>query len=289
MNPDLILVMAIPAFLVTMLVEAAWLPWSARGRPYDPADSAASLTMGLGFLVVEGAWRLVEVALFAVCYRSRLVDVGDGALGWTVAILGWDFLYYWYHRAGHEVRLLWASHVNHHSSRRYNLSTALRQTWTPFAGMLFYAPLALAGVRPAMIVTAGAINLLYQYWIHTEAIDRLGAMERVFNTPSHHRVHHGVNPQYLDRNYGGILIVWDRLFGSFEPERERPIYGLTKNIETFNPLRIAFHEYAAIARDVLRARDWRERLGYVLRYPGWRPAAEPAGAATVSGAARGAV
>jgi sterol desaturase/sphingolipid hydroxylase (fatty acid hydroxylase superfamily) len=272
MNPDWILILAIPAFVVTMIVEAAWLPWSRRGRPYDPADSAASMSMGIGFLVIEGGWRLVELGFFTVAYRHRLLDVGEGVLGWTVAIVGWDFCYYVYHRAGHEVRLLWAAHVNHHSSQRYNLSTALRQTWTPFAGALFYLPLALAGVRPAMIVAAGAINLLYQYWIHTETIDRLGPVEWIFNTPSHHRVHHGVNPQYIDRNYAGILIVWDRLFGSFEPEGERVVYGLTKNIETFNPLRIAFHEYRSIARDVASAKSWRQRLGFVFRHPGWQPA-----------------
>ena len=272
MNPDLILILAIPAFILTMVIEGAWLPFSRRGRPYEPADTAASISMGLGYLVLEAGWRLAEVGLFTVLWNYRLFDLGEGALAWVVAIIGWDFLYYWYHRSGHEIRLLWASHVNHHSSRRYNLSTALRQTWTPFAGMFFFAPLALAGVRPAMIVAAGAINLLYQYWIHTETIDRLGPIEWVFNTPSHHRVHHGVNPQYIDRNYAGIFIVWDRLFGSFEPEGEPPVYGLTKNIETFNPLRIAFHEYRAIARDLRATKSWRERLGYLFRYPGWQPA-----------------
>ena len=272
MNPDWILIAAIPAFVVTMIVEAAWLPFSRRGRRYEIRDSVASLSMGIGFLVIETGWRLVDLGIFTVAYDHRLADVGEGVLGWTMAIVGWDFCYYGYHRAGHEIRILWASHVNHHSSRRYNLSTALRQTWTPFASALFYVPLALVGVRPAMIVTAGAINLLYQYWIHTETIGRLGPIEWVFNTPSHHRVHHGVNPQYIDRNYAGIFIVWDRLFGSFEPEGERVIYGLTKNIESFNPLRIAFHEYRAIVRDLASARSWRDRVGFVMRYPGWRPA-----------------
>src|ERR1041384_6125486 len=180
MNPDLILIMAIPAFVITMVFEAAWLPWSKRGRAYDPKDSAASISMGIGFLFIEAVWKLVELALYTVAYDHRVLDVGESALGWTVAIVGWDFCYYWYHRSGHEVRLLWASHVNHHSSQRYNLSTALRQTCTPLNGVLFYLPLALVGVRPAMIVAAGAINLLYQYWIHTETIGRLGPIEWIF-------------------------------------------------------------------------------------------------------------
>jgi sterol desaturase/sphingolipid hydroxylase (fatty acid hydroxylase superfamily) len=143
-----------------------------------------------------------------------------------------------------------------------------------FLGLFFFAPMALAGFSPEMVLIAGAINLLYQYWIHTETMDRLGLLEWVLNTPSHHRVHHGVNPQYLDRNYGSILIVWDRLFGTFEAEVEKPVYGLTKNIESHNPLWIAFHEYVAIARDLGRARTWGSRFGYLFRFPGWRPAAE---------------
>ena len=166
--------------------------------------------------------------------------------------------------------MLWASHVPHHSSQRYNLSTALRQSWTPFTGLPFYLPLAFF-FSPAQIATAYGINLLYQFWIHTELIDRLGPLEWVFNTPSHHRVHHGANVQYLDRNYGGILILWDRWFGSFEPERERVRYGLTKNIGSFNPVYAAFHEFAAVLRDAFRAGSLRDAFGYLLQPPGWKP------------------
>ena len=184
-----------------------------------------------------------------------------------------DFFYYWDHRAGHEVRLLWAC------ARRppqldgsYNLSTALRQTWTGEYTVLFFLPVALLGVPVEIVLASWSINLLYQFWIHTEAIDRLWApLELVLNTPSHHRVHHGSQAQYLDRNYGGVLIVWDRLFGTFEPEGERVVYGLTKNIETFNPLRVATHEYVALWRDVRTAATWRERLAHVTHGPGWSP------------------
>jgi sterol desaturase/sphingolipid hydroxylase (fatty acid hydroxylase superfamily) len=168
------------------------------------------------------------------------------------------------------VRLLWAAHENHHSSQHYNLSTALRQSWTtPVTGPLFWAPLALAGFAPHMILTAQAWSLLYQFWIHTESIRSLGPLEWVLNTPSHHRVHHGSNLAYLDRNHAGILIIWDRLFGTFAPEVEPVRYGLTKNVTTFHPVRVAFHEFVAIGRDLRRAPTVRAALGYLLRPPGW--------------------
>jgi sterol desaturase/sphingolipid hydroxylase (fatty acid hydroxylase superfamily) len=205
-------------------------------------------------------------------FRHRVVDVGAGAVGWAVAMIGWDFAYYWHHRLEHENRLFWASHVNHHSSRHFNLSTALRQPWTPFTSVLFFPPLALLGVRPWMIMFAGGMNLIYQYWVHTECIGRLPRpMELVLNTPSHHRVHHGANREYLDKNYAGILIVWDRLFGTFEPEGARVVYGLTKNITSFNPFVIAFHEYAAIVRDIAAATRLRDRVGILWHGPAWRP------------------
>jgi sterol desaturase/sphingolipid hydroxylase (fatty acid hydroxylase superfamily) len=193
---------------------------------------------------------------------------------WTYVLLFFadDFAYYWFHRIHHEVRVFWASHVVHHSSQHYNLSTALRQTWTPMTALPFWAGLALLGFQPWMILLQQAISLIYQFWIHTERIGRLPApFEFIFNTPSHHRVHHGSNQLYLDRNYGGILIVWDRLFGTFQGETERPRYGLTQNLRTSKPHRVAFHEFAAIARDVRGAGSWRHRLGYLFRAPGWSP------------------
>jgi len=181
-----------------------------------------------------------------------------------------DFAYYWFHRVGHEVRVFWASHVTHHSSEHYNLSTALRQTWVPMAALPFWLPLALLGFKPWMIILQQAISLTYQFFIHTERVGKLPRpIELIFNTPSHHRAHHGSNDIYLDKNYGGITIIWDRLLGTFQAETERVKYGLTKNIETFNPIKVAAHEYAAIVRDVRAASSWRDRLGYVFRGPGW--------------------
>jgi sterol desaturase/sphingolipid hydroxylase (fatty acid hydroxylase superfamily) len=197
-------------------------------------------------------------------------DRGTGPLAVAAATLGWDFIYYWNHRFMHESRYMWAIHVVHHSSERYNLSTALRQPVADaFGTFVPYSALCLLGFRPEVVATARGINLLYQYWIHTDAIRRLGPAEAVLNTPSHHRVHHGSNQQYLDRNHGSILIVWDKLFGTFEPERDAVVYGLTKNIDTYNPARIATHEHGDILRDVARSTTWRDRLSFVVRGPGW--------------------
>ncbi|MGZ6826506.1 MAG: sterol desaturase family protein [Mycobacteriales bacterium] len=277
---DQILLLAIPGFVLLMLLEAAVLRagQAAEARlGYDRVDSRTSLAMGMGSLVVNGTWRLVEVLILGAAAALTPLDLGHGWVAWVVALVGIDFVYYWDHRAGHEVRVLWASHVVHHSSQRYNLSTALRQTWTGEYTVLFFLPVALLGVPVELVLASWSLNLLYQFWIHTEAIDKLwGWFEWTFNTPSHHRVHHGSQAQYLDRNYGGVLIVWDRLFGTFEPEGERVVYGLTKNIETSNPLRVATHEYVAIWGDLKAARSWRDRAGHLLRGPGWAPAAPAA-------------
>lgn len=266
---------AIPFFFALILIELVVM----AVRPdedyvgFARKDTAASLSMGLGNVIVNLSWKGVVLVAYAGLWQLSPWRIEPTVGAWVALFVLEDLCYYWFHRVHHEVRFFWASHVVHHSSRHYNLSTALRQTWTPMTGIAFWAPLALLGFHPWMILTQMSISLLYQFWIHTEAIDRLPRpVELVLNTPSHHRVHHAANPQYLDRNYGGILIVWDRLFGTFEPEVERPVYGLTKNIRTYNPVRIAFHEFAAIAGDVRRASSWRDRAGHVLRGPGWQPA-----------------
>ena len=269
--PDLIH-LAIPAFIVLMLVEVS--VGALRGRQtYERRDTAASLAMGLGNVGINLLSKGVKGVLFFALYEQRLFDLGSGWVVWLVLLFVDDFVYYWNHRVSHEVRFFWAAHVNHHSSQRYNLSTALRQSWTgAFTHLFFYWPLPLLGFDPLMILSVGSLNLLYQFWIHTELVERLpGWFERVFNTPSHHRVHHGTNVQYLDRNHAGIFIVWDRWFGTFEPEGARVVYGLTKNLETYNPVKIAFHEWADMFRDAARATGWRDRLGYVLGPPGWSP------------------
>jgi sterol desaturase/sphingolipid hydroxylase (fatty acid hydroxylase superfamily) len=240
---------------------------------YERKDTTASLAMLAGNIAFGFATMSALGKVDRFLFRHRVSNFGLRRGSIASAMVLWDFIYYWDHRWMHEVRLLWANHVTHHSSERYNLSTALRQPWSGFLTFWIFAPMPLLGFPTVKTAKAGQLNLLYQYWIHTETIDRLPSpIETVFNTPSHHRGHHGANRQYLDKNYGGILIVWDKLFGTFEPEVRRIKYGLTKNIRTHNPLRIAYHEMADIARDAKSAANWRDRLGYVLGHPGWKPA-----------------
>ncbi len=267
---------AIPAFIVTMVLEGLWARRAvAEGRAirgYEKRDTAASLSMGLVNVLISMFTKFGSLAAMGWLYQYRLFDLPNAWWTWVLLFFAEDLCYYAFHRASHDVRFFWAAHVNHHSSTHYNLSTALRQSWTtPLTGPIFWMVLPLLGFEPWMIFTQQAVSLLYQYWLHTEAIRSLGPLEWFFNTPSHHRVHHGRNVEYLDRNHGGILIIWDKLFGSFEPERTPVDYGLVKNLDSFNPLTIAFHEYRAILRDLRTARSLREVVGYVLGPPGWRP------------------
>ena len=272
--PDPVL-WSIPAFVLLTLVEGlSFLVHPGDDEQgYGAKDTATSLAMGLGSLFTNLLWKLPVLALYNAVYALTPLRVGFH--WWTtlpLILLAQDFCYYWSHRSNHRVRLLWAQHVVHHSSRRFNLSTALRQPWTDLSFGVFYLPMLVAGVSPASVAFAGSLNLVYQFGIHTERVGKLGRpLEFLFNTPSHHRVHHASQGGYLDRNFGGILITWDRLFGTFAEETSRPVYGLTKNISTHNPLRVATHEYAAIARDLAGARTWRARLGHVFRGPDWRP------------------
>ena len=232
------------------------------------AKISGPLAVGAAGLSIASAWGYYTSPQWL--WRHRLTkDRPDNLVTIAAAIACWDFVYYWNHRFAHEFRYLWAIHVTHHSSERYNLTTALRQSWTDSFGTFVPYFVALFGVRPSAIEIARGINLLYQYWIHTDLINRIGPLERVLNTPSHHRVHHGLNRQYLDRNYGSIVIAWDRIFGSFEPENEPVVYGLTKNINSFNPLRIATHEYRDIFADISTATNWPDRVGFAMRSPGW--------------------
>jgi sterol desaturase/sphingolipid hydroxylase (fatty acid hydroxylase superfamily) len=268
---------AVPAFLLLIVMEALsfrFLP-DDEERGYEARDTATSLSMGLGSQIIGVPWKLVTAVAYAGLYvlSPLRLDPHDWWV-WVLLFFADDLAYYVFHRMHHEVRVFWAGHVVHHSSQYFNLSTALRQSWTPMTSLPFWLGLALLGMPPWMIFLQQSISLAYQFFLHTERIDRLPRpIEWFFNTPSHHRVHHGSNDPYLDRNYGGILIVWDRLFRSFEPEGERVRFGLTANIETYNPLKVATHEYAAIWRDLRAASTWRARAGYVFGRPGWTPAA----------------
>ena len=189
---------------------------------------------------------------------------------WVIGLLGYDFIYYWWHRLSHEINVLWAAHIVHHQSEEYNLAVALRQAWfTPLTGVPFYSVLAFLGVPPTVFFVSAAVSLLGQFWIHTELIPKLGPLEWFLNTPSHHRVHHATNPEYLDRNYGAILIVWDRLFGTFVSEQEPCVYGITKPFGSFNAIWANFHYFDEIAKLARSCTSWRDRSLAFFRRPGW--------------------
>jgi sterol desaturase/sphingolipid hydroxylase (fatty acid hydroxylase superfamily) len=258
---------AIPAFIILVIAEMLWARAKAPEK-YEPRDTLTSLALGTGSTVAGALTGALVFSLALWLYQHRLFDIGWAWWAFILCFIADDFAYYWAHRTGRRVRWFWASHVNHHSSQHYNLSTALRQTWTGFFALsfIFRIPLALVGFHPAMILFCGAINLIYQFWIHTEAIGKLPRwFEYVMNTPSHHRVHHAVNPRYLDRNYAGTFIIWDRMFGTFaeEVEGEKIRYGIS-----FNLLWAVFHEWIGIARDVWSA-PWRHKFSYLWRPPGW--------------------
>jgi len=242
-------------------------------RGYEWKDTLASLSMGIGSLITKLPVAAALFALNTALYSHRFLELDSSAWWfWPLLIVCEDHCYYWFHRLHHEIRFLWAGHISHHSSTHYNLSTALRQPWTTIiTGVIFWAPLPLLGFDPVAILTAQAISLVYQYGLHTELVGKLGPLEWIFNTPSHHRVHHGRNPIYLDRNHGGILILWDRLYGTFEVESVPVDYGLTTNITTYNPLRIAFHEFAASVRDFRQSAGAGDALRYLFGPPGWSP------------------
>jgi sterol desaturase/sphingolipid hydroxylase (fatty acid hydroxylase superfamily) len=263
---------AVPGFVALVLIEMLW----ARTRTpeaYEPRDTLVSLAMGLGSNASGIATAGLVGALYLWLWQFRLVEIGWAWWAWALCFVLDDLAYYVFHRTAHRVRWFWASHVNHHSSQHYNLSTALRQTWTGTIafGFIFRLPLLLIGFHPGMIFFCAGLNLVYQFWFHTEAIRKCPRwFEAVMNTPSHHRVHHATNPLYLDRNYAGVFIVWDKLLGTFQPEldSERIHYGIVKQLGTFNLLWTAFHEWIGIARDVWTA-PWGSKLGYIWRPPGW--------------------
>lgn len=269
--------LAIPFFVLAIVLEIVLARFGRAKARYETKDTAASLGMGLGNSIIGVLTGGAILSVSVWVYQHRLFDIPMTAVwAWALVFLLEDLTYYAFHRLSHERRFWWAAHVNHHSSQHYNLSTALRQTWTGgVAGTwLLWLPLSLIGFPPAMTAIQKGFSLVYQFWIHTETIRRMPAwFEAVFNTPSHHRVHHARNPRYLDRNYAGILIVWDKLFGTFQPELDaEPVrYGIVKNLGGFNILRVAFHEWAAMVRDLAGARSLREVAGYLFGPPGWSP------------------
>ena len=265
---------AIPFFILTVILEII-LTVKVKLEDYDFKDATTSVLMGLGNVFLGFLSKAMVLALFLFLYNYRIFTIYFTWWSWILILFAEDFTYYWFHRISHESRLFWASHVVHHSSKKYNLSTALRQTWSgSFYSFIFWLWLPLIGFHPGIIIFQMSISLLYQFWIHTELIQKMPKwIELFFNTPSHHRVHHGSNPIYLDKNHAGILIIWDKLFGTFQPElkSEKVQYGLVVNIKTYNPIFIAFNEWGALFKDLnTKNISVMNRIRYLYKPPGWK-------------------
>lgn len=280
---------AVPGFLLLIFVEFYF--YLRKRNKLNTAymkDAGASIGMGLGSTFIDIAMKAIALGYLFWFYQFRIFDnLGPSSVEefaswtwqkahlwvWFFAFLMQDFMFYWHHRLSHEIRLLWAAHVNHHSSQNLNFAVALRQSWLELLYKdMWYIPLAIIGIHPLMILTLHQLNLIYQFLPHTEVVHRMPKwFEYIFNTPSHHRVHHSSNLRYLDKNYGGVLIIWDRWFGTFQKEldKEKCVYGITTNIETNNLFKIAFHELANIINDVKNAPNWKAKLNYIFNSPGW--------------------
>ena len=265
---------AIPFFILAMLVELAYGAWKQH-QTYRLNDAVASLMMG-SLSQLMGVLRL---SFSAVVFTSAVKLAGvvpwqaTAWWHWVAAFIAYDFCYYWKHRCGHEWRIMWASHSAHHQSEEYNLSTALRQTSTDYIGFVFYLPMYLAGTPVYVMISVGTLNLVYQFWVHTQHVDRMGMLDYLLVTPSNHRVHHAKNPRYIDKNYGGFLIVWDRLFGTFcdEQRDEKPIYGITHGLRSWNPIwanAVVWWDTLILA---VKAPRWRDKISVWFKGPGWFP------------------
>ena len=270
-----VIALAIPVFFAMIFAEYLYARSIGRADVYRWNDAINDLSCGIGQQVINLFSKLAVLAVYAfVWHHGAFFDLSEmPVLHWTLGIVGYDFFYYWWHRFTHEVNVGWATHVVHHQSQDYNLAVALRQSMTGWiTGMWFYLPLALLGVDPLVFALSGAISLLYQFWIHTEVIDKLpGPVEAVWNTPAHHRVHHAINPQYLDKNYAAIWIVWDRMFGTFEQEVEQPVYGTVKPLQSFDPIWAQFWYIKLLVDDTIAANTTSERINVWMGAPGYRP------------------
>ena len=279
MTPGQIIVFATPVFFLLIGIEFAW-GWARKHNTYRLNDAINSISLGMLSETSKVFTRLLRVGIYGAVYTTvSLVPLEQARefwmtwYGWLLALLFYDLCYYWLHRAGHETAIFWAAHVVHHQSQDYNLSTALRQTSSgALLGWLFYLPMALAGVPPLVFGVVALVDLLYQFWVHTEHVGKLGWFDRWFCSPSNHRVHHAVNDVYLDRNYGGVLIIWDRMFGSFKEEGEKCVYGTRSPLNSWDPLWSNAEVYWALLKDSWHARNWLDKVLVWIKPPGWRPA-----------------
>lgn len=282
-------VYAIPGFLAFIVGEFfLYIKKKDHLKQTYLKDAVASIGMGLGSALIDIGIKAFALGYLLWFYQFRIFDdLGSSSIEkfatwswqkvhlwiWIMAFFMQDFLFYWHHRLSHEIRVFWAAHVNHHSSKNLNFAVALRQSWGELIYKdMWYIPMALIGIHPLMILTLHQLNLIYQFFTHTESVKKFpNWIEFIFNTPSHHRVHHASNERYIDKNFAGVLIIWDRLLGTFQKEldEDKCIYGITKNIDTYNVFEIAFHEFKNLANDVRNAPNFKSKLGYIFRYPGW--------------------
>ena len=275
MTPIKLYLLVFPVFIALIAAEAAYYRFVLH-RDYGWRETLSNVVVAVGRLATEGVLAAIVLAVYFAAYSLRPFEIPmDRWESWVALFFAVDFAYYWLHRMSHEIRWMWAQHAVHHSAQQITLSVAYRLGWTNLVAgpWLFLIPVCLIGFHPLSVGLMFAANLIYQFWLHTEAVPKLGWFEKVFNTPSHHRVHHAVNSEYLDRNYGGVLIVWDKVFGTFAEEKAGTAmhYGLVKQIHTLNPIKIVFSEWAALFRDLRSARSLREMAGYCFAKPGWAP------------------
>ena len=258
-------------FLLLIVSETVWDYFT--GKRKSLGESFTNFAISIGNILLERtAYGIVFVVGLYLASPFAFIEIPITWWSWVLAIIAADFTYYWMHRWEHEVRILWAHHSVHHSSPEYNLTTALRLAWVEgLIEWIFFVPMILIGFDLVQTIIGLSIVVAYQTWIHTEKIGKLGWLDKIFNTPSVHRVHHGSNSEYIDKNYGGILIIWDRMFGTYQAEEEKVVYGLTKPIGTKNPIKVNFHEYIEIAKDIKRSKSVKDVSGYVFKGPGWKP------------------
>ena len=271
LNPTVI---AIPVYFLLIGIELIVHRIKAT-KSYRLNDAITNINCGVTSQVTGAFLKVFTIGFYTYLYEQfRITTIENNIYTWIMAFMAYDFFYYWAHRMSHQVNLFWGGHSVHHQSEEYNLSVALRQSstqtiWT----FLFYTPMAIAGINPLVLLSVSGFNLLYQFWIHTESINKLPRwFEAVFNTPSHHRVHHARNPKYIDKNHAGTFIIWDKFFGTFKAEEERPTYGITKNLNSWNPVWANLAHYSDMLQDIRQIPKWKDKLKYIVKKPGWLPA-----------------
>ena len=264
--------LSVPVFFILIGVELAY-SFYKKLNYYRLNDSIANLSQGIGQQMIDVFMKTVLFFGYKYIFENwRILELPKSIWIWIILFIGVDFCYYWFHRMSHQINLLWAAHIVHHQSEEYNLTVALRQSWfQSWFSWVFYLPLAFLGFDPLIFITLSSFNTLYQFWIHTRAIKSLGPLEWILNTPSHHRVHHGSNPKYIDKNHAGTLIIWDRMFGTFQKEEEEVYYGITTPLASWNPVWANVHYWDELLRTARKSPRWRDKVNVFLKAPGWFP------------------